>query len=96
MHWESNSSIFEEQEHSCTDVIGYLLPRPNGPEGQPFIINHVILSTNVDAAELTADDNFASVLQANEHVTVSQLSRLPTNNYTVSDISNFTNIYGTI
>ena len=35
LHWEPNSSIFEEQEHACTDVIGELLPRPNGPEGQP-------------------------------------------------------------
>ena len=96
MHWEPNSSIFEEQEHACTNIIGDLLPRPTGPEGKTLIINQVTLSTNVDAAELTADDNFASFLQANEHVTVSQLSRLPTKNATVSEISNYTNSYGTI
>ena len=96
LHWEPNSSIFEDQEHACTDVIGDLLPRPNSPGGQPLIINQVTLSTTVDAADLTANDNFASFLKANEHVTVSQLSRLPTNNATVSEISNSTNRYETI
>ena len=56
-----------------------------------MIINQVTLSTIVDAADLTADDNFDSVLQANEHVTVLILSQLPTNNATVSEISNYTN-----
>ena len=54
------------------------------------------MSTAFDAADLTADDNFASVLQANEHVTVSRLSRLSTNYATVSEISNSTNRYVTI
>ena len=61
-----------------------------------MIINQVTLSTTVEAADLTADDNFTSVLQANEHVTVSQLSQLPTNNATMYEISNPTNRYGTI
>ena len=61
-----------------------------------MIINQFTLSTTVDAADLTADDNFTSVFQANEHVTVSQLSRLPTNNSIVYEISNPTNRYGTI
>ena len=54
------------------------------------------MSTTVDAADLTADDNFDYVLQANEHVTVSKLSRLTTNNATVSEIYNSTNRFGTI
>ena len=70
--WEPNSSISEEQEHDCTNVIGDLLPRPNVQGGQPLIINQFTLSTTVDADDLTADDSFASVLQANEHVTVLQ------------------------
>ena len=61
-----------------------------------MIINQVTLSTTVEAADLTSDDTFSSVLQANGHVTVSQLSRLPTKNVTVSEISNSTNMYGTI
>ena len=96
LHWEPNSSIFENQEHACTNVIWDLLPRPNGPGGQPLIINQATLSTTVDADDLNADDKFSSVLQVNEHVTVSQLSRLPTNNTTISEISNSTNRYGAI
>ena len=61
-----------------------------------MIINQVTLSKTVDAADLTADDSFASVLQANEHVTVSKLSHLPTHNATVYEISNSTNRYETI
>ena len=61
-----------------------------------MIINQVTLSTTVEAADLTSDDTFSSVLQANGHVTVSQLSRLPTNNATVSDISNSKIRYRTI
>ena len=30
LHWETNSSICEEQEHTCTYVIGDPLPPPNG------------------------------------------------------------------
>ena len=96
MHWEPNSSILEDKEHACTDVIGVILTRTYSTEGQPLIINQVTLSKTVEAADLTAHDNFASILQANEHVTVSQLSRLPTNNSTVSGIYNSTNRYGTI
>ena len=96
LYWEHNSSIFEEQEYACTDVNRDLFLRPNGPEGQPLIINQVTMSKTVDAADLTSDDSFSYVLQSNEHVTVSQLLRLPTNNDTVSDIYNSTNRYGTI
>ena len=58
LYWEHNSSIFEEQEYACTDVNRDLFLRPNGPEGQPLIINQVTLSTTVDTADLTFDDNF--------------------------------------
>ena len=89
MHSEPNSSILEEQEHAGIDVVGDLLSRSNGPGGQPMIINQVIFSRTVDPAYLIADSNFAYV-QANEHVTVSLLSRLPTTYATVSEISNST------
>ena len=39
LHWEPNSSIFRDQEHACNNIIGDPLPRPNGPGGQPLIIN---------------------------------------------------------
>ena len=58
LHWEPNILIFEEQEHSCTGVIGYLLLRPNGTEGQPLIINQVTFIKTVDTSDLTSDDNF--------------------------------------
>ena len=61
-----------------------------------MIINQVTLSTTVDTADLTANDNFASVFQANDYITVSQLSRLLTKTATVSKIYNSTNKYGTI
>ena len=61
-----------------------------------MIINQVTFSKTVDAADLTANDNFASILQANDYITVSQLSRLPTKTATVSKIYNSKNRYGTI
>ena len=86
LHWEPNSSIFEEQEHARTDVTGIILPCPNSAGGQSLVINQVTLSTTVDADDLTADDKFAAVLQFNVNVAVAQLSSNPTNPDTVSEI----------
>ena len=77
LHWEPNFSIFEEQEHVCTDVTGGPLPRPNSAGGQSLIINKVTFSTTVDAADMTADDNFAAALQSNVNVTNVQFSSKP-------------------
>ena len=59
-------------------------------------MNQVTLITTIDAADLTADDKFAAVLQSNVNVAVVQLSSNPNNPAAVSDISNSTNRYGTI
>ena len=96
LHWELNSFIFEDQEHDCTDVTGILLPCPNSAGGQSLIMNQVTLSTTVDAADLTTDDNFSAVLQLKVNVTVAQFSSNTTNPAAVSEISNSTNRYGTI
>ena len=73
-----------------------LLPHPNITGRQYLIINQVTLSTTVDAADLTADDNFAVVLKSNVNVTVDQFSYNPTFTAAVSEISNSNNMYGTI
>ena len=86
LHWEPNSSIFEEQEHARTDVTGIILSCPNSAGGQSLVINQVMLSKTVDADDLTADDKFAAVLQFNVNVAVAQLSSNPTNPDTVSEI----------
>ena len=93
---EPNSYIFEEQEHACTDVNGIFLICPNIKGGKSLIINQFMLSTTVDAAELTADNNFAAVFQLNVNLTVAQLFSNPTNPAAMSEIYNFTNMYGTI
>ena len=73
-----------------------LLPHPNITGRQYLIINQVTLSTTVDAADLTADDNFSVVLKSNVNVTVDQFSYNPTFTTAVSEISNSNNMYGTI
>ena len=52
--------------------------------------------TTVDTAYLTADDNFAAVLQSNVNVIVAQFSSNPNNPSAVYEISNSTNRYVTI
>ena len=96
MHWEPNYSIFEEQDHACTDFTRSLLLCYNSVEGQSLIINQIASSTTVDADDLTADYNFAAMLLLDFNVTVDQLSSNPTNSSVVYDISNSTNRYGTI
>ena len=54
------------------------------------------MSTTVDAADLTSDDNFAAVFNSDVNVTVAQLSSNLTNPSALSEISNSTNRYVTI
>ena len=93
LNWELNSSILKEQEHACNEVTGSLLPRPNSAGEKYLIINQVRLSTTFYAAYLTANDNFAAVLQLNVNVTLAQFSSNPNFTAALSDISHR---YGTI
>ena len=62
LYWDPNSSIYEEQEHACSDLFGGLLTRFSGAGKQTIIINQVTATTTVDAADLYSDDNFGAVL----------------------------------
>ena len=56
LHWDPNSSIYEEQEHACSYLFGGLLMRFASAGKQTLIINQVTASTNIDAANLYYDD----------------------------------------
>ena len=95
LHWDPNSSIYEEQENACSDSFTGLLTRFINGRKQTLIINQVTASTTVDAADLYSDDNFGAVLESHAHITVAQLSQLPYD-ATVAEMHNSANRYGTI
>ena len=95
MHWDPNSSIYEEQEHACYDLFGGLITRFASAGKQTLIINQVTASTTVDASDLYSDDNFGAVLESHAHITVAQLSQTPKDD-NVAEIQNSTTRYGTI
>ena len=70
-YWDPNSSIYEEQEHACSDLFGGLLTRFAITGKQTLIINHVTATTTVDAGDLYSDDNFGAVLESHAHITFS-------------------------
>ena len=74
LHWDPNSSTYEEQEHSCSGIFGGLLARFVSAGKQTLIINQFTATTTVDAAGLYSDDNFGSVLDIHAHITVAELS----------------------
>ena len=75
LHWDPNSSIYEEQEHDCSDLFGGILTRFTSAGKQTLIMNQVTANTTVDAADLYSDDNFGAVLDSHAHITVVQLSQ---------------------
>ena len=95
LHWDPNYSIYEEQEHACSDLFGGLLTRFASAGKHTLIINQVIVTKTVDAADLYYDDNFGAVLESHTHITVAQVSQTP-KDYYVSDIQNSATRYGTI
>ena len=95
MHWDPNSSIYEEQEHACSDIFGGLLTRFASAEKQTLIINQVTPTTTVDAADLYSDEKFGAVLESHVHITVAQLSQTP-KDANVAEIQNSATRYVTI
>ena len=95
LHWDPNSSIYEEQEHACSDLFGGLLTRFSSAGKQNLIINQVIATTTVYAADLYYDDNFVAVVEIHAHITVAQLSQKP-KDANVVEIQNYATRYGTI
>ena len=95
MHWDPNSSIYEEQEHACSDLFGGLLTRFPSAGKHTLIINQVTDSTTIDATDLYYDDNFGAVLERHDHITVAQISHTPKDD-NVAEIQNSATRYGTI
>ena len=77
LHWDPNSSTYEEQEHDFCDIFGGLLTRFVSAGKQTLITNQVTDTTTVDAADLYSDDNFGAVLESHANITVAQLSQTP-------------------
>ena len=69
LHWDPNSSIYEEQEHACSDLFGGLLTRFSSLGKQTLIINQVTATTTVDVSNLYSDDNFGAVLESHARIT---------------------------
>ena len=95
LHWNPNSSIFEEQESAISDSFTGLLTRFANGRKQTLIVNQVTASTTVDSINIYSDDNFGAVLESHAHITVAQLSHLP-HDANVAEMHNSVNRYGTI
>lgn len=75
--WDPSSDSFAKQEDGMLDYRGHLLSRATPARGQ-LVINSVE-SLAYDAVDVTDDDNFATILDANVNVSIAQVEsmRLP-------------------
>ena len=74
LHWDPNAPAYEDQENATTDYRVKVVHSASTARGPLMVINQVTASTCDDAADLTADDNFANVLQSHVHVNISEIS----------------------
>ena len=95
LHWDTNSSIYKDQKHGCSYLLGGILTRFASAGKQTLIINQVTATITVDAADLYSDDKFGAMLESHDHITVTQLSQTPTD-ANVAEIQNSATRYGTI
>ena len=74
LHWDPNAPAYEDQENATTDYRVKVVRSDSAVRGPLMAINQVTASTCDDTVDLTADDNFANVLQSHVHVNISEIS----------------------
>ena len=72
--WNPHAPAYGDQENAMVDHRGKVVCSDSAARGPLMVINQVTASTCIDASDLTADDNFANVLQSHIHVNICEIS----------------------
>ena len=86
--WDPSSSVYEDQENKMLNYKGEII-RPNTTARGPLMsINSICVSTNVDTADISSNENLANVLASQVDVTYNEcVSQSNTNVCSVSEFS---------